>query len=186
MVYFIRSKRSGRIKIGYSKNVLQRAMSVRSMACSNVTILGTMEGDRITEKSLHLWFDWLNITGEWFEPHAELLAYIEKAATPWTGPMSVGWERPEEYWQRVENPSPKIGSDDKAAGPRIKRNLRRLMNEGAIPKTFKAVAALVQEQTGHPFGCQRLTLMLNSAYVEARYVELLAAGIGRTCGDLLR
>ena len=177
MVYFIRSKRSGRIKIGYSENVLRRALSIRADARSNVVILATMEGDRTVEKSLHLWFDWLNVTGEWFEPHPDLLSYIESQATPWTGPKSVGWERPEEYWQRIENPSPKVGGDV-PAGPRIKRNLKRLATERRIPKTQRMIAALVQQSTGRPFGHQRLTLMLNSASIDSRHVEQLAE-IGR-------
>ena len=185
-VYFIKMKRSGRIKIGYSKNVLQRAMGVRAERRSNVVILATMEGDRVAEKSLHLWFDWLKIEGEFFEPHPELLDYIEKNATQWTGPLSIGWERPEEYWQRIEKPSPKVGDFDRPAGPRIKRNLYRLAHEGRIPRTQRMIAALVEKATGQPFRRTRLSLMLASVSIESRYIEQLAAGLGLAPADLLR
>lgn len=75
-VYFIQS--NGLIKIGFSKNVKRRIVSLQIGAAEPVVLLGTIAGSQVTEKDVHRLFAKELVRGEWFKPSAMLLAYIER------------------------------------------------------------------------------------------------------------
>lgn len=84
-VYFLRSERSGRIKIGASADPAMRAAEIRRNA-GPVTLLGTVpEGGKQLERELHRRFDNDSAIGEWFDPTPALLSYIAEHAWPYDG-----------------------------------------------------------------------------------------------------
>jgi hypothetical protein len=85
-VYFIRSMSPvGEIKIGYSNNPQGRLQLLQTGNPYPLEVLATIPGEgRRKERELHERFATSRLSGEWFEPTADLLAYIEeiKAVTP--------------------------------------------------------------------------------------------------------
>jgi len=69
-VYFVRF--GDRIKIGFSTNVKTRMKAVPHDA-----ILATMPGTPAVESRMHKRFAHLRITGEWFRPGPDLMAFID-------------------------------------------------------------------------------------------------------------
>lgn len=76
-VYFIGSKEQGIVKIGYSKNPLQRLKQLQTSSPYFLELFGTVEGDLITEQELQDQFSHYNMVGEWFEYSSELEGFIE-------------------------------------------------------------------------------------------------------------
>ena len=79
LVYFIQS--SGRqqlIKIGHTTNLPQRLSALRTIHVEPLEVLFTFPGKKNVERELHKQFVSACITGEWFRPTPELLAYIEE------------------------------------------------------------------------------------------------------------
>lgn len=76
VVYFIREKSSGRIKIGYSKNFKSRINSLKTSSPGGLEILLVERGDLKREAELHQRFKKYRQHGEWFDPGPEILKYI--------------------------------------------------------------------------------------------------------------
>lgn len=77
MVYFIRQGRTGAIKIGYTDgDVNKRVSALQTASPDRLILLGYIEGDRNTEKRLHLFFDAYKLNGEWYEPSRFVMDYI--------------------------------------------------------------------------------------------------------------
>lgn len=76
-VYFMRSTDTGRIKIGYSKDVLRRRNEIQAAHGGAIQILLTISGGPTMEGELHQRFAAHKVFGEWFEPAAEILAFVE-------------------------------------------------------------------------------------------------------------
>jgi hypothetical protein len=77
-IYFIQAVDSGRIKIGYSRNILSRLKRFQEHSPENLKLLATVEGGPSTEGTIHAAFEHLRLHGEWFKPGADLLSYIDK------------------------------------------------------------------------------------------------------------
>lgn len=78
VVYFVRETDRGAVKIGTSNNFQRRFWGLDSTSVP-LEILGTIPGDRITEKDWHTRFSHLWLRGEWFRGEGDLLAAIEAA-----------------------------------------------------------------------------------------------------------
>jgi hypothetical protein len=76
-VYFMRSADTGRIKIGYSQNVLRRRNELQGAHGGRIQILLTVPGGPTLEAEMHERFKAHMTFGEWFEPADEILAFIE-------------------------------------------------------------------------------------------------------------
>lgn len=75
--YFMRDKRTGYIKIGMAFDPSSRRARLNSSGFHKVEILATVrDGD--FEASYHRHFDQHRLHGEWFEPHPDILAEIER------------------------------------------------------------------------------------------------------------
>lgn len=80
-VYFVaEDKPEGRIKIGIAQDVRQRLRTLRTASSDPLVLLGVMPGGRRQEQRLHRQFGHARTHGEWFDPHPDLIAYIEKNA----------------------------------------------------------------------------------------------------------
>lgn len=66
MIYFIRDGEEGPVKIGYSKDVAERLVALKSVCGKQLRVLRVIEGDFSKEKSLHRQFAELRLRGEWF------------------------------------------------------------------------------------------------------------------------
>lgn len=75
-VYFIQQGDSGAIKIGCSKNPAQRLQSLQTGHSEPLRLLTCAVGSQAQERALHDRFAHLRVSGEWFRPAEELLAYI--------------------------------------------------------------------------------------------------------------
>jgi hypothetical protein len=73
-VYFIRSSRSGLIKIGISSHPINRLRELRTS--EPVELLGTLQGGRDKELALHKQFAEHRVHGEWFTPSPCLIEFI--------------------------------------------------------------------------------------------------------------
>ena len=81
MIYFARCGRDGPIKIGHTTADVAARISFLQVGCPwQLIVIGTMEGDLLTEASLLSQFSHLNIRGEWFHATAELISFIEHNA----------------------------------------------------------------------------------------------------------
>lgn len=75
-VYFIQQGDSGAIKIGCSKNPTQRLAGLQTGHSEALRLLTCAVGSQAQERALHDRFAHLRVSGEWFRPAEELLAYI--------------------------------------------------------------------------------------------------------------
>jgi len=76
-VYFIRSEKNHEIKIGFTAGqVEKRLSSLQTAHPYKLQLLATIPGTTEDEKSLHERFTNIRLEGEWFKPHADLVAFI--------------------------------------------------------------------------------------------------------------
>jgi uncharacterized protein YozE (UPF0346 family) len=76
-IYFIKSDETKEIKIGYtSGEVEKRLKTLQTGHPYKLQVLATMPGSRDEEKTLHEKFASIRLSGEWFKPHPDLLAFI--------------------------------------------------------------------------------------------------------------
>lgn len=87
-VYFFSAP--GRIKIGISKDVANRLITVASHMENKPVLLGVIEGDRHFEKHLHKLLAQHRRNGEWFNDCAEVREVMEKVL----GGDKLGFEPP--------------------------------------------------------------------------------------------
>lgn len=77
-VYFLQEAELSRIKIGFTtSHPLSRLKTLSNASSQELFFLGFQLGDESLEKKLHRKFAILHRRNEWFDPGAELLAYIE-------------------------------------------------------------------------------------------------------------
>ena len=77
VVYFLMV--GGNIKIGFTRNLKKRIKNHKTHTSLKIEVLGFFRGSRKTELDLHAHFHDLRVTGEWFRPSADLLAFIDMA-----------------------------------------------------------------------------------------------------------
>lgn len=75
MIYFIRSYNK-HIKIGYSKDPIDRIKALQTGSATKLHIQAIMNGDSKTESGLHEMFNHLRVRGEWFRYTDELKWFI--------------------------------------------------------------------------------------------------------------
>lgn len=82
MIYFVRSLKTGYIKIGMTIDMQQRVRQL-STEYGKVELLGTIPGGRAFETALHMAFDAYLVEGmgrEWFRDNDDLRKYINRYA----------------------------------------------------------------------------------------------------------
>lgn len=77
-VYFILADDLGLVKIGHADNVRTRLDSLRGMSPVGLTLIATIQGDQILERSLHKKFARLRDHGEWFRYTMEISQFIKE------------------------------------------------------------------------------------------------------------
>lgn len=76
VVYFLRGEDTGAIKIGFTKRLSTRLSNIATSSSERVTLLGSVPGDIIFEKSLHDEFAADRIRREWFRASPALMSRI--------------------------------------------------------------------------------------------------------------
>lgn len=76
-VYFVQDAH-GRVKIGWSNDPMRRLTSLQIAHSDRLKLLGVVRAKRTLERKLHERFAAHRISGEWFEPDAELLTTISE------------------------------------------------------------------------------------------------------------
>lgn len=77
LVYFIRCE-SGPIKIGRARNAEQRLAELQTGNPNALSIVATVAGGVVAERNYHAKFAEHRLRGEWFAPHPDILAEIER------------------------------------------------------------------------------------------------------------
>ena len=76
-IYFIQAGTSGPIKIGYSGGPIERRLAALQTGHPEpLRLLAAVDGDRSTEAELHRRFHPYRRSGEWFDPHPDLIQFI--------------------------------------------------------------------------------------------------------------
>lgn len=77
VVYFVQAE-CGLIKIGTTGTIAWRLESLRGQSPVALTLLATTPGRRTEEFAYHARFAEHRLHGEWFSPHPDILAEIER------------------------------------------------------------------------------------------------------------
>jgi hypothetical protein len=77
VVYFIREKGTGCIKIGKTTDVRGRIKGLQTGSPQGLQLLAVVPGYTEVEERLHRRFAADRVSGEWFRPSSELLAFID-------------------------------------------------------------------------------------------------------------
>jgi len=81
-VYFLKSEHSGRIKIGFSRQLPRRIDEIKGASPEPVELLHVIpDASPDLESALHDKFQNLRIGGEWFEGSQDLLEYVDSLKT---------------------------------------------------------------------------------------------------------
>lgn len=80
VVYFLRwATPGGPIKIGFTKiSVRRRLVQLKQSSPYDIEWLGFFRGTYLDERAAHRKFHQYRLRGEWFEPHANILSFIEE------------------------------------------------------------------------------------------------------------
>ena len=77
MIYFIRSGKSGPLKIDYTdENIEKRIQSLQIGNPHELKLVAIIEGDQSKIAELHRRFKKFHIRGEWYKPDREIIVYI--------------------------------------------------------------------------------------------------------------
>ena len=82
MIYFLRGKETGNIKIGFSMTPTKRKASLQTANYEELEFIGIMDGTLDDEAKLKERFSKFNIRGEWYRPVAEILNFIQQNIKP--------------------------------------------------------------------------------------------------------
>lgn len=80
MIYFIRGKESGNIKIGFSINPEKRKSNLQTAHYEELEFIGIMNGSLEDESKIKEFFSEFKIRGEWYRPVKEVLDYVKENA----------------------------------------------------------------------------------------------------------
>lgn len=156
MIYFIQDSNSHAIKIGVSKNPIERLAALQTANHTPLALIAVMDGTEQDETALHRVFT--RKRGEWFVPTQDLLVFIRENAVCMAALAQVRRSR----IGQARGRAPKVEDEDfqaKAEG------LASLYNSGQVTNLAKGI-----EST---FGCSRSSKE-DSPYQRARHaVELL-------------
>ena len=75
-VYFLQSKETGLIKVGFSKQPKTRTKNIMVAHHDDAEVIGFIPGSSKTERSIHKSFSKDHKRGEWFFPSPELVGFI--------------------------------------------------------------------------------------------------------------
>ena len=80
LVYFIQRGAFGPIKIGTAADPAARLRALQTGSDEPLRLLGSMDGGRPMEASLHRRFGRARLSGEWFSPSTDLLGFIAEVS----------------------------------------------------------------------------------------------------------
>jgi hypothetical protein len=81
MIYFIRGKESGNIKIGFSINPEKRKANLQTAHYEELEFIGIMNGSLEDEARIKKMFSDFNIRGEWYRPAKDVLDFAKQNAS---------------------------------------------------------------------------------------------------------
>ncbi len=76
-IYFIQMDRIGPVKIGFTKNIEKRLVSLQTACPYPLNLLCIFPGNEDMETDIHSCFKEMRMEGEWFLPHPFILGEIE-------------------------------------------------------------------------------------------------------------
>lgn len=110
-VYFAQAGEGGPVKIGFTQSDVARRLAGLQTGCPHpMKLLASVPGGPSDERGLHAKLRRHRVSGEWFNPHIEVLALVERATSP-------------DFCWQAELPAPSISP----AGPFASRIIEDLM-----------------------------------------------------------
>lgn len=94
-VYFIQAKSTGYIKIGYTRDLVQRLKVLQAHSGDHLELRIHANGSKAMEREIHRIYKDARVYGEWFRPVPALLANIEQLRA---GLGKEGLEDYDDYW----------------------------------------------------------------------------------------
>jgi hypothetical protein len=91
MVYFIRAGEDGPIKIGIARDPANRLATLQTGHHATLRIVALTAGGSAQEAAYHAHFKAHRLRGEWFDPHPDILAEIERLSPTPTKDSSHGY-----------------------------------------------------------------------------------------------
>ena len=82
VVYFIRNRASGLVKIGLTNNLARRLTEIQMHGGAEVEALGYVQGSYALERELHHRWRSHRVLGEWFHPTPDLMAWAAMSLLP--------------------------------------------------------------------------------------------------------
>lgn len=76
-IYFIRLKKKGIIKIGFSSYPEQRFKDLSRQTNDEIEVLKIIHGSISKEKDIHRQFEYCSMSPEWYKPDEKLIKYID-------------------------------------------------------------------------------------------------------------
>ncbi len=83
LTYFVEAVGAGAIKIGYSRDLSTRIVTLQTASPVPLRIAATLAGPPSLEQKIHCRFMHLRTHGEWFSLAPELIAFMQSEAQPW-------------------------------------------------------------------------------------------------------
>lgn len=81
-VYYVRSRVSGLVKIGYAADARKRFHKIQSDSPEELILAAIEDGDEAIERERHLQFAALRVRGEWFHDFGDLSRHIDSLPRP--------------------------------------------------------------------------------------------------------
>ena len=79
VVYFVQSGTDGPIKIGSSEDLASRLSTLQTGCAEPIRLLGAVRvSDPVVERRLHRHLSEHRLRGEWFAPHPDVFAALER------------------------------------------------------------------------------------------------------------
>jgi hypothetical protein len=143
VVYFARLQ-DGRVKIGFTVNLIGRMGELRTAFCQRIRLLGVMPGSRTTERETHGRFIHLSRGGELFEAAPELLDFINTSTS-----LPDGWYDFSE-WITAETASKILGCRRRHVGILADRGIIRRRKTQNRAYSLEDVERLSHQQQEAP------------------------------------
>lgn len=120
VVYFAQSDKIDQVKVGYTTNLKQRFKQLRSQSCSDLSLIGCIEGDDALERRIQSHLIPANISGEWFHATHYVVRFCRALVAGEICPDTLDWK----LIERTKDPR-RVKAGFQAAKTRRENKLRR-------------------------------------------------------------
>lgn len=92
VVYFIQVENEGPVKIGWTRNLLNRFQTIQTCNHEVLTLLAALRGNRKLEREMQAKFRAYLIRGEWYRPSSDLRSFLSEQPDGIAASFNEAWE----------------------------------------------------------------------------------------------